>query len=34
VGIWWNRSTTDQIFAFFRCWRKNGSKMRQYNSYS
>jgi hypothetical protein len=29
-----NRSTTDQIFAFVRYWRKNGSTMRQYISYS
>jgi hypothetical protein len=30
-----NRSTTDQIsFSFIRHWRKNGSTMRQYISYS
>jgi hypothetical protein len=27
-------STTDQIFAFVRYWRRNGSTMRQYLSYS
>jgi hypothetical protein len=29
-----NRSSTDQILAFIRLWRKNGSTMRQYISYS
>jgi hypothetical protein len=29
-----NRPTTDQIFAFVKYWRKNGSAMRQYIRYS
>jgi hypothetical protein len=33
-GFRCNRSTTYQIFAFIRYWRKNMSSMRQYISYS
>jgi hypothetical protein len=33
-GFRCNRSTSDQIFAFVRYWRKNGNTMRQYISYS
>jgi hypothetical protein len=32
-GFWCNRSALNQIFAIMRCWRKNGSTMRQYTSY-
>jgi hypothetical protein len=33
-GFFHNRSTNDQIFAFIRYWRKKGSTMKQYISYS
>jgi hypothetical protein len=34
TGLRRNRSTTDQIFCFVRYWRRSGSTMRQYISYS